>query len=45
MSPVSLDKAGIYTIQIDLTDSMGAKKSHTFDVKVIERVTLKLKDI
>jgi hypothetical protein len=36
MSPLSSDKAGLYTIQIDLTDLMGASKSHTFDVKVID---------
>ncbi len=36
ISPVSSDKAGKYTIQIDLTDSMGASNSHTFDVKIIE---------
>jgi hypothetical protein len=33
---VGLDKAGKYTIQILLNDSMGAFKSHTFDVKVID---------
>jgi hypothetical protein len=36
ISPVSLDLAGKYKIQIDLADSMAASKSYTFDVKVIE---------
>ncbi len=36
INPVISDIAGLYTIQVDLTDSMGASKSHTFDVKVIE---------
>jgi hypothetical protein len=36
MSPESSDKAGKYTIQIHLTDSMGASKSYSFDVKVID---------
>jgi hypothetical protein len=46
MSPVSSDKAGKYTIQINLTDSMGAEKSHTFDVKVTDTSDVpKLKEI
>ena len=36
MSPVSSDLAGKYTIWVNLSDSMGALKSHTFDVKVID---------
>ena len=36
MSPLRSDKAGIYTIQVDITDSLGAFSSQIFDVKVIE---------
>ncbi len=43
ISPVSSDKAEKYTIQIDLTDSMGASKSYTFDVNVIDSEEIRIR--
>jgi hypothetical protein len=36
MSPVSSDLAVKYTIQVNLTDSMGASNNYSFSVKVID---------
>jgi hypothetical protein len=42
MSPVNSDKIGKYTIEIDLTDSMGASKNYYFDVKLIDSEEIRI---
>jgi hypothetical protein len=39
MSPVEADKPGKYPIQVDLSDSMGASKSYSFDVSVLAKAS------
>ncbi len=34
ISPISIDTPGKYTIQVTVTDTVGASKSYTFDVVV-----------
>ncbi len=34
IKPLSLDQVGFYTIQLNLTDSVGGTKSYLFDINV-----------